>query len=230
MTMVTVCQFNKYGFCKFGETCRHLHLSETCENKLCETSSCPKRHPKTCRYFSIYNRCKFGSFCFFNHEIEDLETQNGDDEMKTRLAFLEDQVIKLEAKIKDNDVEIKDLEEKSQCLERKLETVVESMKSGLETTVKKVTEEILKTIVTRQDVFEKKQIESFDLLNQNLSCMIKQSQPSSHREPQAHSQQNPRSQTSSQPSRQSSLQCDICGKSFGSEKALANHTRKDHTP
>ena len=65
MTMKTVCQFNKFGFCKFGVTCRHLHFSETCENKLCEISNCLKRHPTMCKYFKIYNRCKFGSFCSY---------------------------------------------------------------------------------------------------------------------------------------------------------------------
>ena len=106
---------------------------------------------------------------------------------------------------------------------------MENTKSVLETVVKKVTDEILETIFRKQDAFEKKQAESFNLLNENISLMIKQSRPS-FPEPQTHSHPNPRPQTYTQPSPQSSLQCHICGKSFGSGKALSNHSRKDHAP
>ena len=229
MTIKTVCNFNKYGFCKYRETCHHLHLSETCDNKLCENSSCPKRHPRVCRYFKIFNRSKFGSFCFYKHETEDVITQNDPDEIKAKIASLEIKVLELEAVIREDNVKIKNLEERSDSLERKLETEMETTKSVLETVVKKVTDEILETIFRKQDAFEKKQAESFDLLNENISLMIKQSQLS-YPEPKTHSRQNPRSQTYTQPSPQSSLQCDICGKSFGSGKALSNHSRKDHAP
>ena len=59
-----------------------IHFSETCENKLCEISYCLKRHPTTCKYFKIYNRCKFGSFCFFKHKTNDGLSQNNDDEIE----------------------------------------------------------------------------------------------------------------------------------------------------
>ena len=36
--------------------------------------------------------------------------------------------------------------------------------------------------------------------------------------------------TSASQVRSNSNQCDICGKSFGSQRALANHTRSDHKP
>ena len=205
--MKTVCQFNKFGFCKFRETCRHLHFSETCENKLCEISNCLKRHPTTCKYFKIYNRCKFGSFCFFKHEVDDVLCENNDEETETRFTTLENRVLDLEAKIKEDDVKIKKLEEKTDYLERNLKTVIESTKDVLETIVKKVTEDILQTFFKKQDEFEKKQTESFDLLNKNLTFIIEQSQSRpSFPEHQAQSHQNLGSQTFSQPSPRPSLQ------------------------
>ena len=64
-----VCSFNKFGFCKFGLTCRKQHVSEKCSNKNCEIQKCSLRHPRTCRYFRDFGNCKFGEWCLFNHEI-----------------------------------------------------------------------------------------------------------------------------------------------------------------
>ena len=146
MTIKTVCNFNKYGFCKYRETCHHLHLSETCDNKLCENSSCPKRHPRVCRYFKIFNQCKFGSFCYYKHETEDVITQNDPDEIKAKIVSLENKVLELETVIREDNVKIKNLEERSDSLEWKLQTQIETTKSVLETVVKKVADEILETI------------------------------------------------------------------------------------
>ena len=32
-------------------------------------NKCRKRHPRPCRYFSAFQRCKFGEYCAFNHEL-----------------------------------------------------------------------------------------------------------------------------------------------------------------
>ena len=33
MASQSVCQFNKFGFCKFKEACRKQHVKELCENQ-----------------------------------------------------------------------------------------------------------------------------------------------------------------------------------------------------
>ena len=63
-----VCSYNKYGFCKFGATCRKQHLMEKCLNKTCEIDKCSFRHPKVYRYFRDIGYCKFGEWCLFKHE------------------------------------------------------------------------------------------------------------------------------------------------------------------
>ena len=50
---------------------------------------CPRRHPKPCRFFELYQKCKFGTFCAFKHceslqvkeithksKVEDLQKEN----------------------------------------------------------------------------------------------------------------------------------------------------------
>ena len=63
-----VCQHFKYGFCKYQEKCRQKHTSEICLKKDCEIDKCSQRHPRVCKYYREYKRCKFGSFCAYRHE------------------------------------------------------------------------------------------------------------------------------------------------------------------
>ena len=70
MALESLCLYNKFGHCKFSETCRKLHNKEICRNKTCEIQHCLKRHPRPCKYFQEYKRCKFGEFCSFSHDSE----------------------------------------------------------------------------------------------------------------------------------------------------------------
>ena len=62
-----VCQFYKYGFCKYGSRCRHHHNHTVCENDACEIFKCSFRHPRPCRFYKEFGRCKFGEYCQFSH-------------------------------------------------------------------------------------------------------------------------------------------------------------------
>ena len=65
--MATVCSYFKYGFCKYGSTCRRQHIVEKCENENCDKINCEKRQPHMCRYYQQYRRCRFGEFCAYEH-------------------------------------------------------------------------------------------------------------------------------------------------------------------
>ena len=64
---IKVCQYSQCGFCKFGDKCRKLHVSELCNNLHCDKKLCEKRHPKECKYFSTNSTCKFGKHCADKH-------------------------------------------------------------------------------------------------------------------------------------------------------------------
>ena len=68
--MVTnICKHNQKGFCKFGQQCRNRHEKEICGKSDCDQVDCEKRHPQPCRFFMIYEFCKFGDECAYLHKV-----------------------------------------------------------------------------------------------------------------------------------------------------------------
>ena len=66
MATHNVCKYNKFGYCRFKDTCRNFHSNEICEKYSCNITSCNQRHPRECRYYREYRRCKFNP-CKFKH-------------------------------------------------------------------------------------------------------------------------------------------------------------------
>ena len=64
-----VCTYNKFGFCKFKDTCRNQHIVQICEDLSCkEIKICQKRHPKVCKRFAAEKECRFGIDCSYKHK------------------------------------------------------------------------------------------------------------------------------------------------------------------
>ena len=105
--MSSICSFNKFGFCKFGETCRKRHVQKCCDSIECDILSCENRHPKICRFFITYKRCKFGDFCKYKHEVESSENK----------VNLEIKIKNLEVALEKNIIEIRKLNYKIECIE-----------------------------------------------------------------------------------------------------------------
>ena len=154
--METVCLFNKFSHCKYCETCNKLHNNEICEIESCETRNCTKRHPKSCKFFDIYNRCEFGSFCSFSH----VKSENNEKDMKSKLTSLENCVKVLKNENKRHEVKLQSLVEKNEALEKNLESVVKSVTAVCETMVKKSTDAVVHMLLKKQDESEKKQKET----------------------------------------------------------------------
>ena len=75
MANQNVCKYNKFGYCRYRETCRNLHIDEICEYKTYDITTCRQRHPRECRYFREYSKCKFDP-CKFKHILH--ISQNAD--------------------------------------------------------------------------------------------------------------------------------------------------------
>ena len=109
------CKFNKFGFCKFRNNCFRKHVDKKCENGQCDIKKCQLRHPKKCRYLMVYQNCKFGEFCRFNHDvIETLHDSKQMDEIRKKLDDLRNRIIEKEKEIKIKDDEIEKLNKQLQ--------------------------------------------------------------------------------------------------------------------
>ena len=55
-------------------------------DKNCSVFNCEKSHPRTCRYYNEFNRCKFITYCLTKHEkvsdTSEIEKKIRDNEMK----------------------------------------------------------------------------------------------------------------------------------------------------
>ena len=71
MTHQNVCRYYKFGFCKYKDNCRKMHIHEKCENRCCEIKNCPLRHPRKCSFYRDFKRCKFNEWCKYDHDDND---------------------------------------------------------------------------------------------------------------------------------------------------------------
>ena len=105
MVLENVCQYFKYGYCKYKTRCRMTHIEEECNDKPC-SEKCNKRHPKACFYWVKFGDCKLGRNCAYKHE------KNRD-------------MMKLELKIEELN---KKINEKDDLLATKLNDLIEKIK------------------------------------------------------------------------------------------------------
>ena len=101
---------------------------EICSNNGCETRVCSLRHPKSCRYFHEMQYCKFGEWCLFNHENgKGFGINTALEKVDSKIVILENESKKLRENLAEKDATIKNVEEKLDVLEKKLEDVTTEM-------------------------------------------------------------------------------------------------------
>ena len=198
MAMENICLYNKFRHCKYQETCRRQHLREICELPLCENKSCMRRHPRACKFFENYERCKFGSFCSFSHKTSEsglaAPTNNVEiSEMKTRLDTLEETARQHETEIRILNEKVKDVEQRNVELETELKIVLESVKTTSEKVVKEATEVIIKVISKQQDALEKRSETTLNNLTNQLAMIFQLLQPQSSSQQPARNNHQPES-------------------------------------
>ena len=76
MAVETICNFYKYGYCKFKMSCKNKHVTIVCDDEKCNQSKCEKRHPRLCKYISKYGSCKLGSICAYSHDDRNRKNEN----------------------------------------------------------------------------------------------------------------------------------------------------------
>ena len=127
MTQV-ICYKNKFGYCRYSDSCRFRHVTTVCDDGQCEIQNCEKRHPKIRRYYRDYRRCKFTIGCKYKHEnpydmfhklekeIDKIKKNNPINAKEARNKLLEEKLETLEKKI---ETQQKDFENQRKNLEAK---------------------------------------------------------------------------------------------------------------
>ena len=113
---VLFCKFHQFGHCKFASTCRKFHTKETCNTFKCIINDCPYRHPRQCKFYVLYGRCKFGSECSFLHAT-------ADDEVTKAIKTIQEEVLSLKN-------EIHSLKSMNHDLQSSLNSIKEELKTG----------------------------------------------------------------------------------------------------
>ena len=216
MANENVCLFNKFGHCKYRETCRLRHFEEKCENKFCEIENCPLRHPKNCRYFQQFRRCKFGDYCSFAHKIEDFgrKDETLENEVKTCAAKIDAIEKVLEKKSCDTGRMLDVLEHQNVVIAALKESLIDS---NLKLTNMEEKIDMLSTNVAKLEEnaggFE---IPIDEITNENFSSEKNLgNKPFRQIKPAIENLKHP---------------CNLCENIFETERGLKNHVRSNHHP
>ena len=111
-----ICRYNKYGYCRFQDTCRYKHVEEVCDDSLCVADSCNKRHPRSCIYYQAYKRCKFGAQCKYKHAAVVSQSPTEEVSLLSKIDELKEEITSLR---KENE----SLKFKLEAIERKVNDV-----------------------------------------------------------------------------------------------------------
>ena len=107
-----VCKYEKFGFCKEGDSCPRFHPKVLCDKDSCDVTSCNKRHPMVCRNF-IKGDCRFGSACKFDHR-----KQKNIKALEDKTDTLVKEVKDLKSRLNDQDATIKTLRQMIEQLQQ----------------------------------------------------------------------------------------------------------------
>ena len=119
----SVCRFNKFGYCKFGNRCFRKHENEICENAKCNSKECSLRHPKNCKYFLDFQYCKFGAYCKFSHPTPITKaTSKKIDDLKEKLKLLKKEIDAKDKLIKKKNDEMEVLKKEHESETKKQES------------------------------------------------------------------------------------------------------------
>ena len=237
-----VCFFNKFGFCKYNEKCRHLHVNEICEDSACDISNCNLRHPKICNWYRQYKKCKFSEYCAYIHVESNMENLvkekekmseyivNNDKAFKViddKVTESQEKILQLEAKfdkvkiienqINNKDVFIQDLQKRVKIMEISLTEKDEHINNLLERM--NFMEEKFKLLENEKHEVSEMEKTFFNPSDVQKQCEQCDYETSSSKELEDHNKKN----------HMQRFPCDFCEFTAKNEGGLKTHMRAKHT-
>ena len=92
-----VCKFNQNGFCKFGQSCKMMHIDTLCNTTKCNKHMCNLRHPRACKYFSQNGHCKRALACAYSHQKSGMYVKV--DDIKSEVDMLKAEIDQMKTNI-----------------------------------------------------------------------------------------------------------------------------------
>ena len=173
MAGATICLYNKYGYCKYKNLCRYHHVVDKCEDENCDVTSCFKRHPKTCRYFYRYNRCKFNDSCSFSHISSTVRFHADKDEnVKSRLSHIEESNVRQANDLMNMKFKLEALEKENEFLKDEVKKIPELMKSATEKVVNVTIETVLGNLNAHQKALESETNTKLNVLQDQIASLL----------------------------------------------------------
>ena len=138
MTVENVCRFNNFGYCKFGNSCFRYHGNDICENGGCPVIGCLFRHPRKCRFFLEFGRCKFGTYCRFAHApSENKKTLEEIEVLRKEIKEMKLKMKNTEKEIKQKDEEISTLVNEARSKDAHIKNLEQLLEASSERESKK---------------------------------------------------------------------------------------------
>ena len=230
MAAKSFCLFNKFGHCKFGDICRLEHFRSICDDCDCKINTCEKRHPRECKFWNEYHRCRFGSYCSFKHKSLDVFNPT-ETNVENKLKIMKAKIKQLEIVINEKETfekKLNDALEHFKAIEARVDKVEGSFNSDtrdvtapsdnilekVNVSICEAVESALAPFSAAQENLERSTESKFGELQDQLSSLLTlQRHPANdHKE------------------RPISYQCEVCGQQFYHERELKNHVRTNHKP
>ena len=125
-----VCQYSKFGYCKYTGNCKRIHYSEVCEahGKCNNINGCERRHPKRCKRFANGINCRFENSCAFSHQ-DSIKNKESED-LKEKVQDLQNTVTEMTIKMTDLEKKLDKIMKANVTKERKnMEDITEVSKT-----------------------------------------------------------------------------------------------------
>ena len=183
-----------------------------CPTTMCSNMSCVLRHPKVCKYFTNFRRCKFEESCAYLHvpdnqiddkniselkqEIENVKTKIDEiDTILSKLDHIETRISSVEESNLKNSEEIKEVRIKLDQKTTELEEV--------------------KKIIEQKSLQHDELALNFNILMNALDDLEKSSTQFKHHLNHITQQIQ-------------TFRCNLCGQAFKNEQTLRNHIQQNH--
>ena len=225
MATQIVCKFNKFGFCKFRESCRNQHIKEVCELSSCDITKCKFRHPHVCKYYRDFGRCKYSEFCLYAH----IDKENISDISRTLNNKIED----LEINIQKKDKDIEGFSHRIESLEMKMieqQHKSDKMFENLLKISEKERENLKIKIDTMERQFEETLKLNFKNMNEKIEKLVsKQKEVVKETTKQVNEKVEEDSLVTSFNNPVQGIKCDQCDFVAKTNSSLKTHKTKKHT-